>query len=243
ISSSSYGLFSLNQSQGSSEIVSPHLNIVEVKPKFLMTQVQYNALSLKVFVEEKEPVLVSMGEDSEDKLKVYSVLLKDSANKVYGEMAYSLFKNHVELLHLEKSEESARHVGMALVEWLLLKSYELGKEGNIELTSDYGSYVFWYPMGFRSQDADENTAMKTRIAARQNELIGNRLPQIKESDDLSFSFMYLPSEGKARLLNQFAKLPDVSSLLNSHPLFARKEDHCSSELTISEMSMDNSGLH
>ena len=103
------------------------------------------------------------------------------------------------------------------------------KNGNLELTSDYGSYIFWYPMGFRSEDSNENKAIESLIAKRKIGILqGERLVQIKEDgDNLSFTFMNLPEEAKNKLILKFnintnSLIPKTSS--NSQFFQAPKVD-------------------
>lgn len=189
-------------------------------PKFLTTLVTKNSDSVKVFVQEEAPVSIPEY-DSE----IYSIILKDSENNTYGKMSYSIGPNYLEILSLDKLDPSTKYVGTALVEWVLQKSYEIGKNGNLELTSDYGSYVFWYPLGFRSKDEEENLALAHLIARRKSEIpVGERLVQVKEAEEsLSFTFMYLPEKEKLALYKKFQNTtkPHAQVSLN---FFAHKDD-------------------
>ena len=191
--------------------------------KFLTTTVLNNDLSLQVFVEETEPV--SIPQEDDPPIIMYSVLLKDEQNNTYGKMSYSLDDNSLEILELEKEIKTARYVGKALVEWAFRKSHALGKQGNIGLTSAYGSYVFWYPMGFRSKHQQENKAIAALITTRK-QLIkeGERLPQEEEEDELSFTFMYLPEEVKAKFAQQFIPTAPALNVSGTSHSFFEKAD-------------------
>lgn len=169
-------------------------------PDYLKTRIMVDDQSIEVFVQQNEkPAFFP------EQFDAYAVELKDAQNKSYGFMHYSIEENHIEILGLEKTDNTARYVGTALIEWILKQSFILGKNGNLELTSDYGSYVFWYPMGFRAQDEEENRALEQLLEQRKlNENPSGRLPQRKETEEeLSFTFMYLNNEMKEVLMKKF----------------------------------------